>query len=95
MNAPKAAEKAPGKTTAAEPASTRKAWIKKTPVEIVLEQIGKQEEKVAGMRKELAREEKELAKLQQAKNWPGGVITQLQRSDLARRSSFFITGYQL
>jgi len=49
------------------PASTRKPWIKKTPVEIVLEQIGKQEEKVAGMRKDLAKEEKELAKLQQAK----------------------------
>jgi len=47
--------------------SGRKAWIKKTPVEIVLEQIGKQEEKVAGMRKELAREERELGKLQQAK----------------------------
>ena len=45
----------------------RKAWIKKTPVEIVLEQIGKQEEKVAEMRKELAREERELSKLQQAK----------------------------
>jgi hypothetical protein len=58
-------------TQAAAPAATstssRKTWIKKTPVEIVLEQIGKQEEKVAGMRKELAREEKELAKLQQAK----------------------------
>jgi hypothetical protein len=37
------------------PASTRKAWIKKTPVEIVLEQIGKQEEKVAEMRKDLAK----------------------------------------
>ena len=36
-------------------------------IKIVLEQIGKQEEKVAGMRKELAREEKELAKLQQVK----------------------------
>jgi hypothetical protein len=47
--------------------SGRKAWVKKTPVEIVLEQIGKQEEKVAGMRKELAREERELTKLQQAK----------------------------
>ena len=47
--------------------SNRKPWVKKTPVEIVLEQIGKQEEKVAGMRKELAREERELAKLQQAK----------------------------
>ncbi|HEY1903060.1 MAG TPA: hypothetical protein VGG56_11540 [Terracidiphilus sp.] len=47
--------------------SGRKPWIKKTPVEIVLEQIGKQEEKVAEMRKELAREERELSKLQQAK----------------------------
>jgi hypothetical protein len=58
-------------TKAAAPAATsapsRKAWIKKTPVDVVLEQIGKQEEKVAGMRKELAREERELAKLQQAR----------------------------
>jgi hypothetical protein len=36
-------------------------------IKIVLEQVGKQEAKVAEMRKELAREEKELAKLQQAK----------------------------
>ena len=48
-------------------ATGRKAWIKKTPVEIVLEQIGKQEEKVAGMREELAHEERELSKLQQAR----------------------------
>lgn len=56
---------------AAAPAATstsgRKAWIKKTPVEIVLEQIGKQEEKVAEMRQDLAREERELNKLQQAR----------------------------
>jgi len=66
---------APAGTPAATPAapatstttSGRKPWIKKTPVEIVLEQIGKQEEKVAEMRKELTREERELAKLQQAK----------------------------
>jgi len=45
----------------------RKAWVKKTPVEVVLEQIDKQEEKVAGMREELANEERELAKLQQAR----------------------------
>ena len=38
----------------------RKAWVKKTPVEVVLEQIGKQEEKVAGMREELTNEEREL-----------------------------------
>ena len=45
----------------------RKAWIKKTPVEVVLEQITKQEEKVAEMREALTLEERELAKLQQAK----------------------------
>jgi hypothetical protein len=45
----------------------RKAWIKKTPVEVVLEQLNKQEERVAGMREELANEERELAKLQQAR----------------------------
>jgi len=48
-------------------ATGRKAWVKKTTVEVVLEQIGKQEEKVAGMREELAHEERELAKLQQAR----------------------------
>jgi hypothetical protein len=53
--------------TAVPTTTARKAWIKKTPVEVVLEQIGKQEEKVAGMRSELTREERELAKLQQAK----------------------------
>ena len=47
--------------------SGRKAWVKKTTVEVVLEQIGKQEEKVAGMREELEHEERELAKLQQAR----------------------------
>ncbi len=55
-------------TTTAAPATARRPWIKKTPVEVVLEQIGKQEEKVAGMRAELTREERELAKLQKAKS---------------------------
>lgn len=61
---PAAKQTAPSTSTST---SSRKPWVKKTPVEIVLEQIGKQEEKVAGMRKELAREERELGKLQQAK----------------------------
>ncbi len=56
------------KTVPTAPVATgRKSWVKKTPVEIVLEQIGKQEEKVAEMREELAHEERELAKLQQAR----------------------------
>ena len=60
--------KAAPTTATAAPTATRKPWIKKTPVEVVLEQIGKQEEKVAGMRAELTREERELAKLQKAKS---------------------------
>jgi hypothetical protein len=54
-------------TSSATSTSGRKAWIKKTPLEIVLEQVDKQEEKVVEMREELAREERELAKLQQAR----------------------------
>ena len=57
----------PQKAPSAEQSSGRKAWVKKTPVEVVLEQISKQEEKVAGMRQDLAHEERELAKLQQAR----------------------------
>jgi hypothetical protein len=45
----------------------RRPWIKKTPVEVVLGEIGKQEKKVAEMREDLAHEERELAKLQQAR----------------------------
>lgn len=45
----------------------RKPWVKKTPVEVVLEQIGKQEKKVNDLREELKKEERELQKLQQAK----------------------------
>lgn len=44
----------------------RKAWIKKTPTEIILEQVAKQQEKVDGLRKELTREEGELKKMQDA-----------------------------
>ncbi|HZU31286.1 MAG TPA: hypothetical protein VFB79_09235 [Candidatus Angelobacter sp.] len=44
----------------------RKPWIKKTPVEIILEQVAKQEEKVAELRKELTKEEGELKKMQDA-----------------------------
>ena len=53
--------------TAAPAATTRRPWVKKTTVEVVLDQIHRQEEKVAGMRAELTHEERELAKLQQAK----------------------------
>jgi hypothetical protein len=69
---PSAAPAAATATAKSDPAtatsnSSRKAWVKKTPVEVVLEQLDKQEQRVAEMRKELAREERELAKLQQAR----------------------------
>ena len=57
----------PQKTAPQPESSGRKPWIKKTPVEVVLEQLDKQEQRVAGMREELAHEERELAKLQQAR----------------------------
>jgi hypothetical protein len=53
-------------TTTAQPA-TRKAWVPKTPVDIVLEQIGKQEKRVAAMQKELDTEKQLLVKLAKAK----------------------------
>jgi hypothetical protein len=53
--------------TAPEATVGRRAWVKKTPAEIVLEQIGKQEARVAEMREELVREERELEKLQAAR----------------------------
>jgi hypothetical protein len=49
-----------------ESSEKRKPWIKKTPIEIILEQVAKQEEKVAALRKELAKEEGELKKMQDA-----------------------------
>ena len=65
MTTQKAASAAPA--TPEAPATSRKAWVPKTPVAIVLEQINKQQKRVEGMRAELAREEKELGKLQAAK----------------------------
>ena len=57
----------PPPATGTAATSTRKPWVKKTPVEVVLEQITKQEDKVNDLREELKKEERELQKLQQAK----------------------------
>ncbi len=48
-------------------AATRKAWVPKTPVDVVLEQIGKQEKRVAALQKELDQEKTLLGKLAKAK----------------------------
>jgi hypothetical protein len=45
----------------------RKAWVPRSPVEVVLEQIGKQEKKVAELEAELNAEKAVLSKLLQAK----------------------------
>jgi len=57
----------PQSTGASTSTSTRKPWVKKTPVDVVLEQIAKQEDRVNDLREELKKEERELQKLQQAK----------------------------
>jgi hypothetical protein len=61
MNAPKPPEKPTPET------STRKTWVPKTPVDVVLEQIGKQEKRVATLQKELDTEKVLLGKLHKAK----------------------------
>jgi len=58
----------PEPTTTNASSAGRKPWIRRTPIEVVLEQIGKQEQRVAEMREDLAKEERELKKLQQAKS---------------------------
>jgi hypothetical protein len=65
--AAKPAPAAPPQSTTTGTSTGRKPWIKKTPVEVVLEQITKQEEKVTEMREAITKEERELAKLQQAR----------------------------
>jgi hypothetical protein len=57
----------PRSSSTSAPETTRKSWTPKTPIEVVLEQIAKQEKRVATMRDELAHEERELTKLQQAR----------------------------
>jgi hypothetical protein len=67
MTAQKKGASAEGATGASESADAkRKPWIKKTPTEIILEQVAKQKEKVEEMRKELQKEEAELKKMQDA-----------------------------
>jgi hypothetical protein len=66
MTPEKKTDQAP-KPTATATEGGRKPWIPKTPVEVVLEQIGKQEKKVADLQAELDTEKSMLTKLLQAK----------------------------
>ena len=53
--------------SAAAPEGTRRAWIPKSPIEVVMEQIHKQEKKVASLEADLDTEKAILSKLLQAK----------------------------
>jgi hypothetical protein len=61
------AQKTEKSASTPQPTESRKPWIKKTPIEVFLDQVVKQEERVTEMRKTLAYEESELAKLQDAR----------------------------
>lgn len=63
-------EKKPNQTPKSSTPATeggRKSWTPKSPVEVVLEQIGKQEKKVAELQIELDSEKSMLTKLLEAK----------------------------
>jgi hypothetical protein len=62
-------EPSPKPTSQTSPASpgTRKPWTPKSPIEVVLDQIRKQEKKVAELQQELDGEKATLNKLLQAK----------------------------
>lgn len=47
--------------------TSRKAWIKKSPLEVFLDQVKKQSDRVAELRKQLQKEEQELQKLEAAR----------------------------
>ena len=51
----------------AETTTGRKAWVKKSPLEVFLDQVKKQQDRVNEMRKELQKEEEELKKLDAAR----------------------------
>jgi hypothetical protein len=51
----------------ADTTTGRKPWVKKSPLEVFLDQIKKQADRVAEMRKELQKEEQELQKLEAAR----------------------------
>jgi hypothetical protein len=54
-------------TASSTTASTRKPWKKKTPVEVVLDQINKVREGVAEKEEELKQAKKQLQKLEEAR----------------------------
>ena len=67
MTAEKKQEAVPAnRPTAPIPASARKPWVKKSPVDVVREQVEKQRQHVAVLEQELTTAKRELQKLDQA-----------------------------
>jgi hypothetical protein len=67
MPAKKSDQAAQSATTGA--AISRKPWVPKTPVDVVLEQIQRQEDRVAKLQAEIDAEKTTLTKLQKAKEF--------------------------
>ena len=67
MTADKKVDQAPKPPASGQDSSTRKPWIPKSPVEVILDQIRKQEKKVAELEEQLGAEKNTLTKLAQAK----------------------------
>lgn len=71
MNPPKttehAAPRSPAAATVTTTSNTRKPWKKKTPVQVVIDQIDKVREDVADKEDELKQAKKELQKLEEAR----------------------------
>ena len=65
MNAQKAAEPSQGKSSASQ--TGRKPWIKKTPVQVVLDQIDRLREDVTKKEEELKQAKRQLQKLEEAR----------------------------
>jgi hypothetical protein len=67
MTAQKHGQPVGGASTGSESGGgKRKPWIKKTPVEGFLQQVTKQEKAVEELRQELAKQERDLKKMQDA-----------------------------
>jgi hypothetical protein len=67
MTADKKTESGTKAPATASGPGTRKAWVPRSTVEVVLDQIGKQEKRVAELQRELDTEKSMLTKLLQAK----------------------------
>jgi hypothetical protein len=55
------------KPPAAEPTNSRKPWVKKTPVQVVLEQADKLRAEIAQTEEELKQKRKQLQKFEEAR----------------------------